>query len=76
MSDAQYDEQEHDLFMVDEFEAKTLTSQISCGRPFPTWYFKRMVPELVDAIPLDIDGTQLYWIKTTKNQLTKVTHDL
>ena len=75
-SNAQYDEQEHDLFMVDEFEAKTLTSQISHGRPFPTWYFVRMVPELVDAIPIDIDGTQLYWIKTTKNQLTKVTHDL
>ena len=76
VSDAQYDEQEHDLFMVDEFEAKTLTSQISHGRTFPTWYFERMVPELVDAIPLDIDGTQLYPIKTTKNQLTKVTRDL
>ena len=75
-SDAQYDEQDHDLFMVDEFEAKTLTSQISCGRPFPTWYFERMFPEFVDAIPLDIDGTQLYRIKTTKNQLTKVTCDL
>ena len=62
--------------MVDEFEAKTLTSQISRGRPFPTWYFERMVPKLVDAIPLDIDGTQLYQIKTKKNQLTKVTRDL
>ena len=62
--------------MVDEFEAKTLTSQISHGRPFLTWYFERTVPELVDAIPLDIDGTQLYQIKTTKNQLTKVTRDL
>ena len=62
--------------MVNEFEAKTLTSQISRGRPFPTWYFERTVPELVDAIPLDIDGTQLNWIKTMKNQLTKVTHDL
>ena len=62
--------------MVDEFEAKTLTSQINCGRPFPTWHFEGMVPELADAIPLDIDGTQLYQIKTTKNQLTKVTRDL
>ena len=62
--------------MVDEFEAKTLTRQISHGRPFPTWYFERTVPELVHAIPLDIDGTQLYRIKTMKNQLTKVTHDL
>ena len=62
--------------MVDEFEAKMLASQISRGRPFPTWYFERTVPELVDAIPLDIDGTQLYQIKTTKNQLTKVTCDL
>ena len=62
--------------MAAEFEAKTLTSQISCGRPFPTWYFERTIPELVDAIPLDIDGTQLYQVKTTKNQLTKVTRDL
>ena len=75
-SDAQCDLQDDDFFMVDEFEAKTLTSQISRGRPFPTQYFERMVPELVDAIPLDIDGTQLYQIKTKKNQLTKVTHDL
>ena len=75
-SDAQCDLQDDDFFMVDEFEAKTLTSQISHGRPFPTWYFERTVPELVDAIPLDIDGTQLYQIKTTKNQLTKVTWDL
>ena len=35
-----------------------------------------MVPEVIDAIPLDIDGTQLYQIKTAKNQLTKVTCDL
>ena len=62
--------------MVDEFEAKMLTSKISHGRPFPAWYFERIVPELVDAIPLDIDGTQLYRIKTTKNQLTKVICDL
>ena len=75
-SDAQYDLQDDDFFMADEFEAKTLTSQISCGRPFPTWCFERTVPELVDAIPLDIDGTQLHRIKTTKNQLTKVTWDL
>ena len=75
-SDAQYDLQDDDFFMADEFEAKTLTSQISRGRPFPTWYFERTVPELVDAIPLDIDGTQLYRVKTTKNQLTKVTRDL
>ena len=75
-SDAQYDLQDDDFFMADEFEAKTLTSQISLGRPFPTWYFERTIPELVDAIPLDIDGTQLYQVKTTKNQLTKVTRDL
>ena len=62
--------------MADEFEAKMLTSQISRGRPFPTWYFERTVPEVIDAIPLDIDGTQLYQIKTTRNELTKVTHDL
>ena len=62
--------------MADEFEAKMLTSQISHGRPFPTWYSKRMVPEVLDAIPLDIDGTQLYHIKTTRNELTKVTCDL
>ena len=43
---------------------------------FPHGYFERMVPELVDAIPLDIDETQLYRIKTMKNQLTKVTRDL
>ena len=64
-SDAQYDLQDDDFFMADEFEAKTLTSQISRGKPFPTWYFERTVPELVDAIPLDIDGTQLYRVKTT-----------
>ena len=76
-SDAQNDLQDDDdFFMVDEFEAKTLTSQISRERPFPTWYFERTVAQLVDAIPLDIDGTQLYQIKTTKNQLTKVTQDL
>ena len=76
-SNAQNDLQDDDdFFMVDEFKAKTLTSQISRGKPFPTWYFERTVAELVDAIPLDIDGTQLYQIKTTKNQLTKVTQDL
>ena len=62
--------------MTDQFEAKVLTSQIRCGRPFPTWYFERTVPESIDAILLDIDGTQLYQIKTTRNELTKVTHDL
>ena len=76
-SDAQNDLQDDDdFFMVDEFKAKTLTSQMSRGRPFPTWYFERTVAELVDAIPLDVDGTQLYQIRTTKNQLTKVTWDL
>ena len=76
-SDAQYDpHDDEDFFMADEFEAKKLTSQISHGRPFRTWYFQRTVPELVDAIPLDIDGTQLYQIKTTRNQLTRVTCDL
>ena len=75
-SDAQYDPNDEDLYMAGQFEAKVLTSQISHGRPFPTWYFERTVPELIDAIPLDIDGTQLFWIKTTRNEWTKVTCDL
>ena len=62
--------------MAGQFEVKVLTSQIRHGRPFPTWYFERTVPEIIDVIPLDIDGTQLFQIKTTRNEWTKVTHDL
>ena len=46
------------------------------GDLFEPGILKEQWQELVDVIPLDIDGTQLYQIKTTKNQLTKVTWDL
>ena len=62
--------------MSQEFEANTLISQISRGRPFPMWYFDTKKPELIDAVPLDIDGTQFYRIKANKNEWHKVTRDL
>ena len=62
--------------MAGQFEVKVLTSQIRHGKPFPTRYFEGTVPEIIDAIPLDIDGTQLFRIKTTRNEWTKVTRDL
>ena len=44
------------FYMSQEFEANTLISQTSRGRPFPMWYFDTKKPELIDAVPLDIDG--------------------
>ena len=64
------------FYMSQEFEANTLISQISHGRPFPMWYFDTKKPELIDAVPLDIDGTQFYRIKANKNEWHKVTRDL
>ena len=67
---------DEDFYMSQEFEANTLISQISRGRPFPMWYFDTKIPELIDAVPLDIDGTQFYRIKANKNEWHKVTRDL
>ena len=64
------------FYMSQEFEANTLISKISRGRPFPMWYFDTKIPELIDAVPLDIDGTQFYRIKANKNEWHKVTRDL
>ena len=67
---------DEDFYMSQEFEANTLISQISRGKPFPMWYFDTKIPELIDAVPLDIDGTQFYRIKANKNEWHKVTRDL
>ena len=44
-SNAQYDPNDDDFFMADEFEAKMLTSQISRGRPFKHGISKEWFPK-------------------------------
>ena len=62
-------------FDIDEFEMKNLLTNISRGKPFPTWFFDGFSPLNVDHIPDDIDGTALYKIKVKDNDWHRVTRD-
>ena len=59
-----------------EHDPETLLQNISRGKPFPTWYFENKEPEYVPNIPLDIDGTAYYQIRTTQKKWNHVTADL
>ena len=59
----------------DNFEVENLLTNISRGKPFPTWFFDNFSPIHVDHIPDDIDGTALYKIKLKDNDWHRVTRD-
>ena len=43
-------------------EAQSLAENVSCGKPFPLWYFDKKILEEVTHIPHDIDGICFYQI--------------
>ena len=49
-------------------DTQSLIQSVSCGRPFPTWYFDTISPKFVKKIPDDIDGTKLYMARTNFRQ--------
>ena len=55
--------QSQDEDLPDSFEIESLLTNISCSKPFPTWFFEGISPKLVSAIPEDINGTCFYQIK-------------
>ena len=59
--------EESSIYSTNAYEANELVNSISRGRPFPMWYFTNVEPQVVEAIPLDINGTQLYHIKASSN---------
>ena len=55
--------QSQDEDLPDSFEIESLLTNISCGKPFPTWFFEGISPKLVSTLPEDINGTCFYKIK-------------
>ena len=60
---------------LENLEAQSLAENVSCGKPFPLWYFNEKIPEEVTHIPHDIDGICFYQITVSDHRWHGPTSD-
>ena len=67
--------QSQDEDLPDSFEIESLLTNISCGKPFLTWFFEGISPKSVSALLDDINGICFYQIKVKADDWHRATRD-